>query len=179
MDRKSIINKAAIYAPVFAIISIAYMALGIVVPQGKIAWSAVTFIVWLIKFVGIIWLMLWCMRKLKASSSESLSRREVACLGNYIALFSSIVVAAFSYISVEYINPEAFDEALSQFAEAMHKSLDANSRSALEWLSENFATMSFFSNFIYCWLCGVILSAICSTKVISDNPFQNNGTDEQ
>lgn len=179
MDRKSIINKAAIYAPAFAGISIAYTALGLVIPSGKFVWSAVTFILWMVKFVGIIWLMLWCMRKFKASSAEPLSRRDVASLGNYIAMFSSIVVAAFSYICIEYITPEAFDEALSQFAGTMQKSLDANSRSALEWLSENFATMSFFSNLIYCWLYGVILSAICSTKVISDNPFKNNGTDEQ
>lgn len=173
MDRKTIINKAGVYAPIFALISIAYTLLGLVIPSGKFIWSVLSFVIWAAKFAGIIVLMMYLMKKV-ASEGTDVRIYDLRRMGNYISLFSAILVASFTYVLVVFIAPDTFDQAVATALASSGQMLDSNSRKALEWLSENFGTVSFISNLFYCYIFGVILSSICAGRLISDNPFENN-----
>ena len=51
--------------------------------------------------------------------------------------------------------------------------LDSNSLAMLEKMEGSYPQISFFSNLIYCFLFGTVLSAILSRDIPSRDPFSN------
>ncbi len=133
--------------------------------------SVLGFIIWAAKFGGCIYVMLNAMRKLVANYPEA-GNRDTYILGTESAFLSALIVAAFSMATV-MLSPDstkaAFDTVLSQYSSVM----DSNSMEAMDSILDNLPVISFFSNLIYCFVYGWILSAILSRRIPSRNPFDD------
>ena len=141
---------------------------------GKIDSPAITgvlgFFLWLAKFLGCIFLMRFFMKKLVARY-DGVIGADTFRLGVWVALFSALICSAFTLINMLYISPDSLSETFDQLFEQMGPMLDSNSQEALTAMEPKMPVISFFSTLIYCFLFGVILSAILSRNIPKADPF--------
>ena len=138
---------------------------------GALPTSLITFVLWAAKFAGCILLMRWFMR-LFAAKHDGLTRREAARYGTAIALTSALIYSAFVLAWSKFIDPEMFSRAVEQAAEQYSSFMDSNTMEMMEQMQGKMPVIAFFSNFIYCFLYGSILSSILSSKIGKDvDPF--------
>ncbi len=105
------------------------------------------------------------MKKL-LGSYEGVTRQNLLGYGTLIALFSAIITAACSYISVQYVFPGQITEAFNTAFEQTAGMLDSNSMAALEGLESKMGVISLVSNLIWCFVYGWILSSIMSSSLV-------------
>ena len=148
---------------------------------GKIGSPALSgvlgFFLWLAKFLGCIFLMRWFMSRLVAKY-EGVIGADTFRLGVWIALFSALILSAFTLVNMLYISPDAVSESFDQIFAQMGPMLDSNSQEALTALEPKMPVIAFFSNLIYCFLFGVILSAILSRNIPKADPFAEVKVDD-
>ncbi len=178
IDNRTIWNEAAKTALVFAAVTIVCNLL----KKGLTALEPPTFllmlgsgILWAAEFVGCIWLMRFFMQKM-VRDYEGVINADTYKYGSRIALFSAIVIAVYNYLII-YFTPDAkiqemMDEMLSQYGSM----LDSNTLGAMEEMLPNLPIIMFFSNLLYCWMYGTLLSAILSRMIPPQNPFANVNT---
>ena len=70
-----------------------------------------------------------------------------------------------------YINPDAIEQAFNIALSQYSSMLDSNLLTIIENFKDNMPMISFFSNFIYCFLYGTILSSILSRYIPKTDPF--------
>ena len=134
-------------------------------------------ILWLGKFGGCIWLMMTFMKKVVESVPES-DNSTTFRFGILIAIFSSLVYAAASFANIAFIASDTVTEQMNLIMQQTAPMLDSNSTAKMEEIIEKLPQLTFFSNLIYCFLYGTILSFILSRNIPSRNPFANNTSDE-
>ena len=135
-------------------------------------------IVWVAKLAGCICLMYFFMKKFVSIHSGA-DNRDSFRFGVIVALLSAFIYSVSFYIFTVYIKPDMFDAALSAVMDNYSSILDSNSLEQIENLIPKLPAIGFFSNLIYCFLYGTIVSAIISRSVPSTNPFDNDTPDEQ
>lgn len=138
---------------------------------GNLPASLAAFVLWAAKFAGCILLMRWFMQRF-VSKYDAVSQRDASRYGTAIALLSALIYSAFVLAWSKFIDPEmyarAFETVMTQYSAMM----DANSIEMVEQLQDRMPTIAFFSNFIWCFLFGTVLSSILSHKVgAADDPF--------
>ncbi|MBQ4288039.1 MAG: DUF4199 family protein, partial [Bacteroidales bacterium] len=98
---------------------------------GKIGSPALSgvlgFFLWLAKFLGCIFLMRWFMSRLVAKY-EGVIGADTFRLGVWIALFSALILSAFTLVNMLYISPDAVSESFDQIFAQMGPMLDSNSQ---------------------------------------------------
>lgn len=135
---------------------------------GNILLSLVNFILWLAKFLGCIYLMRFFLQKFASSEPEA-GRTRVFRFGSLVGLLSAVVYSAANLAYSTLIAPDMYDSlmdiyrSMPQFTDEM--------LSTAEQIVAKMPTTMFFTNIIYCWLYGTVLSAILSRKICPDNPF--------
>ncbi|MBR1575969.1 MAG: DUF4199 domain-containing protein [Bacteroidales bacterium] len=142
--------------------------------------TLVTLVLWAAKFVGCILLMRWYMKRF-AAQHENVTRRDANRFGCAIALTSALIYSAFVLAWSKFIDPDMFARAFETAAEQYASFMDSNTLDMMEQMKGNMPVIAFFSNFIYCFLFGVILSAILAPGIGKDtdpfskdnNPFSN------
>jgi hypothetical protein len=136
--------------------------------------------VWVAKFVGCIALMKFFMKKFSASH-PAVDNSGTFRFGMAVAALSALVFSAFQLAYTTWIAPDTFAEAQEAAIAAYGSMLPAESIEMME--NMNFGVVTFFTNLIYCFLFGTVLSAIFSRNIPSRNPFENqdrfNTPDEQ
>lgn len=169
----ALLNRAAVAGLALGAASTAYLFAVQYLPQlisSSVALSLITTLLWIAKFVGCIYILKAFMQAL-VDSYDGVQRRQTLRLGVFASLFSALIFSAANLADVLYISPDAieqaFDIALSQYS-AM---LDSNSLAAIDSLKGNMPAITFFSNFIYCFLYGTVLSSILSRYVPKSDPF--------
>ena len=169
----ALLNRAAVAGLALGVASTAYLFAVQYLPQlisSSVALSLITTLLWIAKFVGCIYILKAFMQAL-VDSYDGVQRRQTLRLGVFASLFSALIFSAANLADVLYISPDAieqaFDIALSQYS-AM---LDSNSLAAIDSLKGNMPAITFFSNFIYCFLYGTVLSSILSRYVPKSDPF--------
>ena len=166
IDNKIISSEAARAALAFGAISGGYIfvsgALGKL--DSLVISNIVSIVLWLAKFIGCIALMKYLMKKLQGSF-EGVTRGSLISYGTMIALFSAIITAACSYISVQYVFPDQMSQAFDMVFRQYSSMLDSNSMAALEQMEGKMGVMSLTGNFIWCFLYGWILSTILAGSV--------------
>lgn len=169
----ALLNRAAVAGLALGAASTAYLFAVQYLPQlisSSVALSLITTLLWIAKFVGCIYILKAFMQTL-VDSYDGVQRRQTLKLGVFASLFSALIFSAANLADVLYISPDAieqaFDIALSQYS-AM---LDSNSLAAIDSLKGNMPAITFFSNFIYCFLYGTVLSSILSRYVPKSDPF--------
>ena len=134
---------------------------------------------------GVLW-MAWAMRRL-AAGYDGVTNRDTFHYGVAIALFSAILVSAWSLADMVLIHPEFWQEQLNDTIRQLSPMLDSNSQDALSRMEGSFPTISFFTTLIYCFLYGTVLSSILSRNIPRQDPFagfrdgagDNNDVDNQ
>lgn len=136
-----------------------------------LAVSAISIILWIIKFAGCIWLMHFFMKKL--DSGFRLTNRDTFRFGVMTALLSALIYSAVFLANVLFISPENVQQQLDTIMQMYSGMLDSNSMAVLEKMEGNYPRITFFYNVTYCFLYGTILSAILARNIPSRNPFEN------
>ena len=174
LEKNTLINLASVSGAVLGVFTIACTALGNAVAgfENPVLASIFNLLVWALKFGGCIYIMRWSMRKL-SGSYEDVTNRKTFRLGMLSALFSAILVSAYSYIYMGLINPEQLKEAMDNVYQSMSGMMDSNTLAEMQKMEPKMAGISFFSNLIYCFLYGTVLSSILSSNIPSKNPFDN------
>ena len=142
---------------------------------------AISTALWTAKFAGGIWLMMFFMKKL-CTEYYKVTGAETFKFGMATALLSALIYSGAYLANVTFISPEIVDETFNTVLQSSAGMLDSNSLSMIEKMRENFPQTAFFSNFIYCFLYGTVLSSILSRTIPSRNPFadyESKSTDNQ
>ena len=179
-------NEAAKSGLYFGAISSAYVGISELLQMidGAVLQGFLKTLFWAIKFALCIWLMVFLMRNLVKKYS-GVTNADTFRFGARTALLSAVIVASV-YAVILIVMPTdsmnaAFDSATAQLA----GQLDSNSLAMLDTFKENMPIIIFFSELIYCFTFGLILSLIVSRSIPSRNPFagieddDNDTPDEQ
>lgn len=180
-SRKDLWDAAGKAGLVLGLVSCAYLAITQLLTKGA-GFISVLFglLLWAAKLVGCIVLMKYFMKKF-AAAHPGLDNSDTFRFGLVTALLSALIFSAFNLAYFTWIMPDAYANIMETAIESYGSMLPAESIEAMEEM--NFGTISFFSNLIYCFLYGTVLSAILSRSIPSNNPFagyqQNNDTPEE
>ncbi len=179
-EKINIWNEAGKSGLVLGLVSIVYMVVASLVSKlgatGATAFliGFLNFILWAAKLFICIWLMRTFMLHFSAKN-PSADNRKVFRFGMVTALYSSLLFSAFYLVYVLYINPESltasFDAIMAQYSGMV----DSQTLESMENMKSEMPAISFFSNFIWCWLFGTIISAIFSKNIpsSSSDPFKD------
>jgi len=177
LNNSMILNEASKAGLVLGGVSVAYMFI-VQILAGLNASTGVLFLanvlsmaLWAAKLYLCFWLMRFFMIKLTKDYS-GVTNKDTFRLGMFIALCSALIYSAISLANVTIISPDFFSEQLDVAMQQYSSMLDSNSLSALDNVKENYASLSFFGNFIWCSLYGIILSAILSKRIPKVDPFE-------
>ena len=140
--------------------------------------SALTLILWTVKFVGCFWIMRFFMKKF-AKENESVTNSNTFRLGLAMSFLSAIVYSAIAFANVAFLFPELFEGQIDTIMQQMAPMMDSNTQSVMESYAENLPQITFVSNLIYCCLYGMVLSFILSRNIPSKDPFAAYKPDEQ
>ena len=166
IDNKIISSDAARVALIFGAISGGYIfisgALGHI--ESQVLSGIISIVLWLAKFIGCIVLMKFFMKRLH-SSYEGVTRGSLISYGTLIALFSAIITALCSYISVQFVFPDQMSQAFDMVFQQYSSMLDSNSMAMLEQMEGKMGIMSMTTNLFWCFLYGWILSMILAGSV--------------
>ena len=115
------------------------------------------YILWFAKLVGCFLLMKYFIRK-QSRTYSGVDTRTSFSYGLKIALCSALICAAYTLWSVTQIDAEGlttlFNEAISE------NQVDNNTKAAIEKLINNAPVLFTVAQFIYCFLCGLIITSI-------------------
>ena len=177
-DKKTTWNQAGVAGLVLGGVCIVYMLitgwtgkLGSDKPALAMLISILNLVLWAAKFFGCICLMKFFLKKFAAGDPEE-DNRSVFAFGVKVALLSALVYSAFWLADMTIINPDALQTALDTVMQSFGDKLDSNSLQALDESMSSFPTVGFFTNLVYCFLFGTVLSAIQSRNIPPRNPFE-------
>lgn len=179
--QKNMWNTASKAGLVLGLISTAYMFITKWTGQAEMPTFVsmiLTGLLWCAKFGGCIWVMMFFMKMFveKNPSATNISTRR---LGIITAFLSALVYAAFCFADIAYISADFYAQQIDQVMQSAAPMLDSNSLKEIDKMSENLPQLTFFSNLIYCFLYGSILSGILSRYIPSRDPFASYKPDEQ
>ena len=182
IDRKIVWNDAATSGLVLGGVSIAYMLCNILLGklQGGTAVSVIvnvsSVLLWVFKFILCIRLMKLFMQKF-AARHEDVSNRDTFSFGSATALLSALLYSGFFLAWVLFVQPDMFKESIDLALGSYDGVFSAAQMETMEEMIPKLPAMTFFVNLFWCWLFGVVLSAIFSRDIPPRNPFVNNDSD--
>ncbi len=179
ITNRDITNRAAVNGLILGAVSGSFVFINFVLAS-SVAGTLLSWVLWLGKLIGCILLMKWFMTKL-VSEFSGVTNSDTRRLGNLTALFSAILTAVCYYVAVDFVFPDAIAQAQEVMMEQMSGMLDDNTRAMMDNITGKMGTIQFFFQLIWCYLYGVILSAILSARIPTPDPFANfkDNTDEQ
>ena len=139
---------------------------------------ALSFLLWAVKFAGCIWLMLKFMRRFAARNTEA-DNSSTFRFGVITALLSADIYAAASFANIAYISSDMYAEQMNMLMQQMAPMMDSNTMAEMDKTMQNLPQLTFFSNLIYCFIYGAILSAILSRNIPSRDPFADYKPEDQ
>jgi hypothetical protein len=179
ITRKDMWNTAATAGLVLGAVSAAYMFVTqLMAGTSGFMMTILGFLLWAAKFGGCIWLMAFFMKKHAAAHPE-VDNKETFRLGMITALLSALVYSAAAFANIAFISGDAIAEQVNLTMQQMGSMMDSNSMSLMETYMEKLPQITFFSNLLYCFVFGTVLSYILSRNIPSRDPFANYKPDQQ
>lgn len=171
LNRSALWNAAGVAGIALGAVPVAHLYLtraisGIQVPAASLA---LTFLLWAVKFGGCIWLMLFFMKKFHAKYRSD--NRDVVRFGIITSFCSALIFSGIGLADMLVISPDYMEEQFAQAFSAYSSLLDSNSMAMLEKMKGSIPQISFFSNLIYCFLYGTVLSVILAGYAAPKDPF--------
>ena len=103
---------------------------------------------------------------------EDLTYQRLQHYGLKLALFSSLLCAAFSLYQAINLDPEEIRAAMEASAGQLSSMIDSNTEAALESVFPKLPAITFFTMFGYCFLWGWSLSTVFARDLFRDrDPF--------
>ena len=175
-DKNKFINEAGKYGLILAAAAILYFLLNAFlgkIENGGFLMSLLGIVLWAAKFSLCIWLMF---RFLRAFAAENeYNRSKTFRYGANIALCSSLVYSGFYLLYVTVIDTGFFSGVFDSVAQVYSSFLTSEEMERMMNMESSMPTVSFFVNFFWCSLLGIIISAIAAGKICgSDDPFAND-----
>jgi len=185
ISSKTLWNEAAKGGLILGIVTILLQEANQLIPgfmNPGVLKGFVSVTLWIIKFVGCIYLLRFLMKKFAGEHTE-ITNRDSRHFGEAIGLLSAVLVAGFAMVNLLYINPDLIEETVDTMMQSYASFLTSDQMEDLDEAMANLPVISFFSTFIYCSLFGVVASSIISTNIpklksIFDDE-QNNDVEEQ
>lgn len=164
-------NSAAIAGLIMAAVTIAAELIGTLC--GKVhgfAGGILNFIAWAGKLVLCAWTFRYLLKKFH-SSYQGVEYPELQRYGLMLALFSSLLVAAYSLINLLVINPDSLSEVVDGFRQGYSSMMDSNSEAALEKMLPKMPVYVGIVTVVYCFLWGWVYSSVFSKNIAPSDPF--------
>lgn len=174
-------NYAGIAGLMLGMISSANMFMGQYLSTMELSKTMITLVgglLWCAETAGCICLMYFYMKKF-ALEFPSEDKKTVHRLGVATAFFSALIYSAMTFANIAYFSADYFAGAYQEILQNAAPALDSNSRTLLTKFMENLPQISFFSNLIYCFIFGTIVSSIISRSIFTKKMFSENNTDEE
>ncbi|MBR1705911.1 MAG: hypothetical protein IJ721_03870 [Bacteroidales bacterium] len=172
IDNRTIWNEAARVGLVFGLFSSVCLVL-----KEASALTGSTFVVqlaavvlWAVEFFGCILLMKKYMLDLR-DKFEGVTQMDAYRFGRRIALLSGLVLAAVDAFIIMKIPEETIAEVVNEVA----ATLGASVRDQMDRMTDRLPALTFFGQWVYCYLYGTLLSSIMSRYIFMQNFFQNGG----
>lgn len=199
ISHKTIWNDAAKSGLVLGLVTIVLMVPSqyTVNLSGKLLAGILNFALWLAKFIICIVVMKHYLIKF-AKSHKGVMNSHTRRFGMATALASALIVAAFQFLNIAYINPDMYAQAMETAMESYSSMMTSSEIDAMRESFSGLPTLMFFVMFFYCAIYGIILSSILSrnipneTSIFDDqdndftyetveeiNPKEGENTDEQ
>lgn len=181
MNKRIIWDSAAKAGLAFGAISSVYMFATQFLSSGEMsafAMMAMSSILWIAKFVGCIWLMMFFMKKIVKNHPEA-DNSTTFRFGALTGVLSALIYAAVSFANYEFISPDFISSQLDATMQQLAPMMDSNTMAQTEKMLNNMSSITFFSNLIYCSIYGILLSAILSRMIPSKDPFADYKPNEQ
>ena len=179
ITRKDMWNTAATAGLVLGAVSAAYMFVTqLMAGTSGFMMTILGFLLWAAKFGGCIWLMAFFMKKHAAAHPE-VDNKETFRLGMITALLSALVYSAAAFANIAFISGDVIAEQVNLTMQQMGSMMDSNSMALMETYMEKLPQITFFSNLLYCFVFGTVLSYILSRNIPSRDPFANYKPDQQ
>lgn len=182
-DKKALWDRAGKAGLVLGLVSCAYLlingftaALGSGNALGAAAISILNAVLWLAKLVGCVLLMKMFMKRFAAATGADNS--DTFKFGIATALLSALIFAAFCMAYYSFIQPDALTQSFDMMMEGYSDYFTSDMMESVEKLSPRMPTYMFFTQLFYCFIYGLVLSAILSRNIPSRNPFERR-VDEQ
>lgn len=137
----------------------------------------ISFLLWAVKFAACIWLMMKFMRRFVGRNAEA-DNSSTFRFGVVTALLSALIYAAASFANVAYISADMYSEQMNMLMQQMAPMMDSNTLKQMDEMLGIMPQLTFFSNLIYCFFYGTILSFILSRNIPDRNPFAHRSSDE-
>ena len=147
LNIKTLWSKAGTAGAVLGAVSGIFIFLRADSISAPMASMAVSFILWLVKFILCIWLMMFFMKKLCSEFGEA-TNADTFKFGMATALLSALIYSAISLANILFISPDLFSEQMSAAIQTYSSMLDSNSMAMLEKMEDSYPQISFFSNLI-------------------------------
>lgn len=164
IERKTIWEEAGRKGLILGAVTIAYMLLGMVLGDLSSAGGAkaiignvVSTLLWIVKTFLCIYLLYKFIAKFRNDWPEA-DRSDCFRMGSSTAFLSALLYSAFYLAYVLFINPTVFSDTVAMMADVF----PPEAMASMESMIPSMPAVGFFSNLIYCWLFGVILSFIFS-----------------
>lgn len=164
-------NSAALAGLVMAAVTIAAELIGALC--GKITGfiGGVThFLAWAGKLVICAVMFRYLMKRFHASF-EGVDYARLQRYGMKLALFSSIIVAAYSVVNFLVFTPGSMEEVMATVKETYASMLDSNSEAALEKMMPKLPYYTAIGSLIYCFLWGWVYSTLFARGIVPNDPF--------
>ena len=177
ISRKDLWDGAGKAGLVLGLVSSAYVLISMLLTKlsGSTGMALVStllsFLLWALKFGGCIYLMKLFMTRF-AAAHPGCDNSDTFRFGMVTAFLSALIFSAFDLAYLTWLAPDTMSQAIETVTEAYGSMLPAESIEAMEEM--NFGQISFFTNLIYCFLFGTVLSAILSRSIPSRNPFSES-----
>ena len=163
IDMRTILNEAAksglllgLFTGVFIYVA---MLIGMINSDSfgaKLMITVVNALLWMLKFVGCLWLLRFFMLRF-AVANPTLTPRSSFRFGMFTALFSAIIVAGIGLVNITLIAPESM--------QSYSSALSASDQVSLERTLSRLPQISFFSSLVYCFLFGTVAAKIFSASI--------------
>lgn len=172
-DKSKFWNDAGKAGLVLAAVAVVYYVLNVLLSKwegGGFLANLVTFILWGCKFALCILLMV---RFLKSFAKDNeFVRRSTFRYGMAIAACSALVYSAFTLFYALVIDPDLYAETFNMMGQTYSSILTSEQLDQIMNMESSMPTIAFFTNLIWCWLVGTVISAIASSRIcLPDNPF--------
>lgn len=156
-----------------SILYLAYTAVVSAINSSSVAASVIftilNFVLWAAKLFGCFFLLKGFMGAYRIARKDS--SVSVFKFGMLVAALSALVYSAAYLAYVMFIAPDTFSGMMDMILSS--PMYDSNTKAAMQELTPKLPTISFFANFIWCFLYGTILSAFISKGTNRNNPFED------
>ena len=174
-------NSAAIAGLIMAAVTIAAELVSALC--GKVpgmAGGLLAFLAWALKLVACAITFRYLLKRFHASF-DGVEYPQLQRYGLKLALFSSLLVAAYSLVNILVIDPDSIQAVLDNVRQSYSSMLDSNSEAALEKLLPRMPVYIGAVTVVYCFLWGWLFSSIFSRSIAPSDPFadENDTPDNQ